>query len=143
MEQFPQPWKGKRSRYYQFTYTRSDEIRVSKRTRCLTKRMARVFIQDFMEELEASRKRPGVSLKEFCKPYYVWETCSLVRFRLDEKKSMGIEHVRSQRGRLENYVLSDPIGNIPLIKLMRGDLLDWRSRIRKEHTDGPDSRLLV
>ena len=132
MEQFPEPWKPKDSKFYYFAYTRKDGKRINKSTREVTKKEAKKFIRVFIDKQRYTEKTLG----EYCRPFYIWGICPLIRHRQDENKSIGIEHVRSQRNRLEKHILKDPIADKEIIDLIRGDLLDWRSRIRANHTPG-------
>ena len=51
MNQFPQPWKGKHSRFYYFTYKTTDGRRLHKSTRCTTKYEARRYIEQFINNI--------------------------------------------------------------------------------------------
>lgn len=132
MNQYPEPWKGRGSPYWYFTYVRPDGKRINKSTKARNKNQARNFIRQFIDQLQYTQKTLG----EYCQPYYVWQSCPIVKHRLSEKKSIGTEHVQQQRGRIERYVLEDPIAAIKLGELKPGDLVDWRFRIQNQYSDG-------
>ena len=132
MNKYPLPWKRKNSKYFYFTYhVRNKQI--AKSTGCTTKGAAAAFIVSFMDHVAANLDTLG----EYCRPYYEWETCPLIRDRLAENKSMGKEYVKQQRRHLERFLFSDPIAIVKLVNLKRGHILDWRSRIRQKHGIGP------
>ena len=132
MKKYPTPWKRKNGEYYYFYY-RNGGKHVSKSTGYVTKGEAAVFIASFMEQLSANLDTLG----EYCRPFYLWETCPLIRDRLAENKSMGKEYVKQQRRYLERFVFTDLVARIKLADLKRGHLLDWRSRIRDRFGIGP------
>lgn len=132
MKKYPIPWKRKDGKYYYLSYRLHNKY-VDKSTRCTTKGAAAAFIVSFMDHLSANLDTLG----EYCRPYYVWETCPLIRDRLAENKSMGNEYVKQQRRHLERFIFDNPIASVKLIDLKRGHILDWRSRIRQESGIGP------
>ncbi len=132
MKKYPAPWKRKNGDYYYFSYRAGNKY-IDRSTRCRTKGAAAAFIVSFMDHLAANLDTLG----EYCRPYYVRETCPLIRDRLAENKSMGAEHVKQQRRHLERFIFGNPIASVKLIDLRRGHILDWRSGIRQEAGIGP------
>lgn len=132
MKKYPVPWKRKDGKYCYFSYRIGGKY-IEKTTHCTTKGAAIVFIVSFMDRLNDNLDTLG----EYCRPYYVWETCPLIRDRLAENKSMGINYVTQQRRYIERFVFADPIGAVKLADLRRAHILDWRSRIRQQLGIGP------
>ena len=139
MNKYPVPWKRKNGKYYYFTFTFGvGRKQISKSTACTTKGAAVAFVVSFMDHLAGNLDTLG----EYCRPYYSFETCPLIRDRLAENKSMGTSYVTQQRRYIERFVFGDPIGALKLADLRRGNILDWRSRIRQQNGIGPANHAL-
>ena len=70
-----------------------------------------------------------MTLRETLEPYFIWETCPHVARYRTENKQIGKGHVSETRRTLEKYVFPDPIANIPVGKLKRAHILDFRQRV--------------
>ena len=71
----------------------------------------------------------GPRLKEYAKPYFVWNTCPHVRRLTSEGKSITKYHVKDMRNIMDNHLFTDPIGNRKLPEIKRADILDYRERL--------------
>ena len=73
------------------------------------------------------------NLGDYCQKFYIWDTCPIVQRRIELGKNMSQYYVETQRARLEKFILPDnTICKIPFRELKRGDLLDFRTRLRKD-----------
>jgi integrase len=73
------------------------------------------------------------TFREYAAFFFIWESCSRVKRRLDEGKSIGQTHVKKSRAWLENYVFKDPIfPHLQICVIRRADILDLRNRVRKK-----------
>ena len=79
---------------------------------------------------QPSRKQP--TLREYCKPFFKLETDPRVRRKLDEQKTVGLEHLKNSRSWLDTYVLEDPIADMKFAQIRRRDVLEFRSRLVAE-----------
>jgi integrase len=141
MKQYPRPWKHK-SGYYYFTYQDEKGRRLNKSTRETTKYEANVFIEKFIKGLEDGRS-VGITLAKYCEPFYIWGKCPLIQHRLDENKSITRRHVRNQRGKLDKYILTDKtLTKIFLGTIKRGDIIDFRTRLRNKYTDSMTNKIM-
>ena len=87
-------------------------------------------------------KGDDTTLGTYLEPYYVWDRCPLVAYRTKHRGSMGIEHARAQRSRLDRYVLGHPIAAERLHDLKRRDILDWLDDLAREHGAGAANNAL-
>ena len=87
-------------------------------------------------------KGDDTTLGTYLEPYYVWDRCPLVAYRTKHRGSMGIEHARAQRSRLDRYVLGHPIAAVKLHELKRRDILDWLDDVAREHGAGAANNAL-
>ena len=138
MKQHPQPWKHKHSPNYYFSYTNGSGRRRIKSTRARTKKDARDFIARHMQKVG---QNPD-TLKQYAAPFYKWDECPHIRRLLDENKSIGKEHSAHCRSLLEKYILRDPMAEKRLTEIRRGDLLDFRTRMRLTHNDSMANRTM-
>jgi len=140
MKQYPQPWKNKaaRSDFYYFTYTDTTGRRRIKSTGTTSLRDARGFIHRFMAKLP----RYLDTLAAYAEPFYNWEECPHIRRLLDEGKSIGKDHAAHRRATLKKYVLTDKLAAKRLADITRGDVLDYRTRIRLKHGDSMANRTM-
>jgi len=83
-----------------------------------------------------------ITLGTYLEPYYVWDKCPLVAFRQEHRGSMGREHAKAQRSRLDRYVLTHPIAGKKLHELKRRDILDWLSDVKRNHSAGAANNAL-
>jgi integrase len=81
--------------------------------------------------------RTGLTFGQYATPFYIWETCPHVRKLLDEGKAITRRYCRMQRSWLVRYVLgdtekkieSDELAGLPLTKITRADIMDFRARL--------------
>ena len=70
-----------------------------------------------------------VTLREYSKPFFIWETCPHARRRRDERKTISRRHLKSQRAWLEKYILTNHIADKIISEISRGEIIDFRSRL--------------
>ncbi len=128
---YPNPYKRSGNPYYRFDYY-IDGKRKTKSTHETTIRAAKDRIKEFNDKINSGL---NTTFGNYCQPFYVWDKCPHIRRLLSENKSIGEEHAENQRRLLEKYVFSHKISKIPLNELKRGDIIDFRSRIRQKYTD--------
>ena len=73
------------------------------------------------------RQQP--TLREYCEPFFKIESDPRVRRKLDEQKTVGLEHLQKSRRWLERFVLEDPIAHRKFAEIRRRDVLAFRSRL--------------
>lgn len=122
---YPEPYKRPESPYYYFKYTDPDTgKRIPKSTGCTLKKDARDEIAEFIDNLDFHRG----TLAVYADPFFT-DRCPRVRRLRQEGKSIGTSHIRKSRAYLVNHILTDPIANIPITKIRRRDLYDFRNRL--------------
>lgn len=86
---------------------------------------------EFIQEQLAKAKlaSAGITLKQYAEPFFGRESCPRVQHLEGEGKRIGTRHLREQRIVLDKYVLEDPLADMLLRDIRRGDLLDFRSRL--------------
>jgi integrase len=91
------------------------------------------FIQEFMADLERPPETGigDMTLGEYAAAFFVWDQCPHIQRLTDDGKSIGAKHVRDSRSRLTKHILPDKVAAIPMVKVTRGDLLDFRGRVRE------------
>jgi len=87
-------------------------------------------------------KGDDITLGIYLQPYYIWDQCPLVAYRTKHRGSMGREHARAQRSRLDRYVMKHEIAQKKLHELRRRDILDWLTDIEREHGAGAANNAL-
>ena len=95
---------------------------------------------DFVEAEVLSRTAQPVTLGDYLAPFFVWDECPHIRRLRTEGKSISPRYAKDQRRRIENYILGDPVCDIPVGDLRRADILDFRERLfvpRDGKTIGP------
>lgn len=96
---------------------------------------AKKLVEWYIYEYQAPETRAECkTFKGYAKDFYVAGKCPLIEHRRDEGKSIGSEHILRQRALLENYIFDDEISSLPIDKITRGNLLDFRKRIKEKKT---------
>jgi integrase len=75
----------------------------------------------------------GGRLRDFIEPYCDWKRCPRIAERLADGKRISRQHAARQRHLIEGYVLKDPIADLPLGKISRGDVKDFKARMVAKH----------
>ena len=130
-------YKRKRKKGYVWYYKLADE-KTGHSTGKVLKREAFEFVEN--EILPHVDHLTRVTLGQYLRPYFVWDSCPHIQRLLTEGKSISPRYAKDQRRRIEMYVLGDPICEIPLEYLRRADILDFRQRLlapRKGKRIGP------
>lgn len=73
-------------------------------------------------------------LREYAATFFVQGQCPHIQRLLDDGRSIGTRHIRESRNRLTNEILTDKLSSIPITQITRGDLLDFRSRLREKYS---------
>ena len=115
---------GKVVYYYRLA---DDPQRIQHSTGCRTIGDAKRFCDAKVQPRRANAEQ---TLRSYLDPYFVWETCPHVRRLVDEGKAIGRRHAHEQRRILELYIWEDAIAERPVRELTRGDLVDFRDRVR-------------
>ena len=76
--------------------------------------------------------KPSHTFKQYADPFFGYERCPHIRRLLDEGKSYTRRTAKQNRGWLKKYVLEDELATMPLAEISRADLIDFRSRLRKQ-----------
>ena len=97
-----------------------------------TKSKARAL--DFVQEQLAKTKTAatGLTLKQYADPFFIRDTCPRVQHLESEGRHCGNRHLREQRALLDRLILTDPIVDMPIQKIRRGDVLAFKSRLLKK-----------
>ena len=97
-----------------------------------TKNKARALevVQEQLGKIETAAT--GLTLRQYADPFFIRETCPRVLHLESENKRVGNRHLRDQRNLLDKYVFEDPIADILIQEIKRGDLLDFRIRLVKK-----------
>ena len=66
------------------------------------------------------------TLREYLAPYCVWDECPHIARVLTVGGSMGKSHATNSRSRLERFVFTHPIAEVPFAEIRRGDLIDFQ-----------------
>jgi len=104
------------------------------------KHEAKAYVERLLAKGQAVSDK---TLSEFLEPYYVWGRCPHVARLVTEKKQIGEQHVRHRRALLTKYVLTDEIARVKVQDLRRGDILDFRQRLRAQgQSDRQASRII-
>jgi hypothetical protein len=86
------------------------------------KRRAYEYVEN---EILPRIERPGrISLGDFLRPFFVWDSCPHIRRLRTEGKSISPRYAKDQRRRIEMYVLGDPICDITIGDLSAHQLQD-------------------
>jgi len=51
---------------------------------------------------------------DYYRKFYVWDTCPIVEDRLEASKNMSRDYVKTQRARLEKFILPEKVCKIPI-----------------------------
>ncbi|MEX2443447.1 MAG: site-specific integrase [Alkalispirochaeta sp.] len=132
MKQNLTPFKRKNGKYYYFHYYDRHGQRKTKGTNVTLKWQALQFIEAFIADLE---RPPDTGIRdmtfaEYAESFFVPDRCPHIQRLLDDGRSIGTRHIRESRNRLTNDILTDELATIPITKITRGDLLDFRSRLQ-------------
>lgn len=112
------------SRFYYFKLSRWDQYRSTGATSL--DEAEKIAEAAYLDSLTLP---VGRTLREYAKPYYIWEKCPHVRRLLSEGKSITRYHVKDMRRVLEMHVFTDPIADMRLADLKRAHILDFRDRL--------------
>jgi tRNA splicing ligase len=91
------------------------------------KREADRRARQFLADLE--QHRTTLTLREYAKPFFSWDECPHTLRRREEGKSIGRLHVKLSRALIEIWVMTDPIADLQLADITRGDILDFRRQL--------------
>jgi integrase len=87
-----------------------------------------------------------LSLGEYAAPFFLWDRCPhCLRVRASGGQ-LGPEHVASQRSVLERFLIGnkdhkpDPLASTPIVKIKRGDCIDFRARLIRKLGVSIDNR---
>ncbi len=134
-------WKRGKIYYYRLT---SGPWRS---TGCTSKGKAIEFVLKRMEEVKkeaarAAREAKATGLRKYLEPYYCWDRCPHIARLRAEKKQISEQHARHQRSLIEKYILQDPIADLSVQELRRGDILDFRLRMLSDRSDRQANRII-
>ncbi len=86
---------------------------------------------------ELLRPTERVTLREFLEPYFT-DRCPHCQHR-----KVGAGHRQQSRGLLDRHVLTDPVADLPVGMITRGDLLDLRQRLINGKGPGTANKVLT
>lgn len=89
------------------------------------------------EQMRATDKR---SLGRILETAYLWDECPHVRRVREEGGIISERHAANQRSLLERYVIGDRLCGKPVRDLTRGDMIDLRSRVRRQTSIGQTNK---
>ena len=124
-------WKKENTIYYY----RLPGMPTWKSTGCRKKTAAEHEVLKKLKDWEppaVSAPRSG-RLRDFVDPYYNWERCPRIAERLADGKRIGRQHAARQRDLIERYVLKDPIADLLIHKITRGDVKDFKARLVQKY----------
>ena len=98
-----------------------------------TRGKAEAYVVELLRNAEGHGRQRHVSFCLYAEPFSLWGRCPHIRRLQEEGKSFTRRHARIQRQRLENHILSDPFVNKRLSEITRADVLDLRSRLRRDY----------
>lgn len=90
-------------------------------------RWAKKELKNRIVEAEG-KPRASTPLGDYARPFF-GEKCPYLERKRDEGKTYSALYVSMSRKYLETYLLPDEIATIPLGKLRRSDVLEWRRRL--------------
>jgi len=98
-----------------------------------TDKTTKVDAEKYILELLKKGETPNYQiLKNYSKPFYIYEDCPHIRRLIDENKSIGKLHCKNRRSLIDNYILCDSIANKKLSEIKRADILDFRERLKNK-----------
>jgi len=94
------------------------------------------------EVARRARAAAAVPLRAYLEPFYRWGSCPHVARLLAEKKQISPQHARNQRALIDRYIFKDPIADIAIQDLRRGDIVDFRGRMLAKVGDRQANRII-
>jgi integrase len=106
-------------------------------TGCRTREAAEAFMADMLGE-----ERETPTFRCYAQPFFIWGECPHIRRVLEETGRFTQRHARIQRGRLENYIFSDPFAYKRLSEITRADIFDLRSRLLRRCSPATTNKVI-
>ncbi len=134
-------WKRGKTYYYRFP---GGSWRSTGRSR-QDEALGYVLEQVEKAKAEAARRiraAASVPLRAYLESFYHWGSCPHVARLLAEKKQISPQHVKNQRVLIDKYLLKDPIADLPIQDLRRGDIVDFRGRMLAKAGDRQANRIV-
>lgn len=131
---YPQSWRRKGSRVYYVTLTEGGKRRTVS-TGCAKKDDADAWVKD---RIDANRLGSQQTLKDYALThhYFEWGRCPHATRLVRNGRQIGKNHVNTQRGHLETWILTDPVlPHKKMVEIRRGDVLDFMERLIDRTTD--------
>jgi integrase len=96
-----------------------------------TKADAERYVLEAIESLKRldGRRKAEKTLREYASPYMDYNRCPHVARLREEGKSITRNHVRNQKYTLDRHILTDPIVEMQIGEIRRGDILAFRTRL--------------
>lgn len=124
LSKIPEPWVRNGIMYF-WHYDKTGKRR-AKSTGKKTKKEARKYIKNFMEEQNSEETTR--TLGEYAAPFFTGSCPHVSR----QSRTFSPAHISKSRAWLENHILTDSISNIRMCDLRRKDVLDFLIRKREE-----------
>lgn len=119
-------WKRGETFYYRLKGSSS-----WRSTGCKNRTAAEAYVLEHTARTQATRasSKDGWTLREYLKPFYT-DACPHARRLQTEGKSIGKHHLKAMRSLVRRLILTDSIADLRMADLRRGDVLNFRERIR-------------
>ena len=94
-----------------------------------TKRAAEAWC---WEQIRTGRRvARSATLRQYLRPFFLWDECPHVRRLRDEGKSVTRRYCREQRRLIDNHILTHPIADLKMAAIKRAHIIDFRSDLLK------------
>lgn len=110
--------------YYYYCYDENG-IRIKRSTGERTKAAALEIVLDrIKKEQLLAEKKQCITLAEFAKPYFIYETCPIVRDKIARGEHFSVSHCRTIRQGLDKHVIPF-FGDKHLSSITTASIKDW------------------